>query len=618
MLREKSLKLLGRRPGKRGKRAKRSARRYISKDLGVETFFRSLIELNVRYVCLRWHEDLPRLKDGEDIDLLVDDLDLPQIETLLTGKKDEGIPVDLYTVSGMPGTDYCTVPYFPPALARFALDKSRLFKGLVKIPHPLSYFYTMCFHVVYHKGLASGLPATGGSESLASADHDYASALTRLAQDAHLPIPEMNLSELDQVLDTAGWKPSTDTLRKYCRRNNWLKNEIIRNATKLDPVFDGLAVFFVRELAVPWLDQILSLLHQDGFEILERRNLKAHEVGRLASQIRGGNWGRGPWSLSGGKPATVLIAYDCFPRMEDAPDDPTNVANSRIQRTKERIRNVIVGSLPNGERFNGLHSSDLPQEALEYIELLEPKLRGALSESIAKIASKTRTPYAVIDRLGGNGRRAKVEVIRYKSALAVCKTFRPNAHRFLERELLARELLPHENEIAPILESGENYIITKYYKDDDAQRSYFRPLLSKRRFIPISAVKRSAQLIRGFRERGYELIDFSPQNMIFDKREGLKFIDFEFLQKGDVATGSLEGNYAWCSPSAEFAGDYPVVSRKYEPYRHKWLKRTGIPVAICTYTDRAAILFVAQCIGWLSLSMSNLSRWIRGKNILWY
>ena len=616
MLRDASDLLVSELTRKRRRKAKRSPRRYIPKDLGVENFFRCLNKLGVKYVCLRWHEELPRVKDGEDIDLLVDDHNLLQIETLLTGTKHAGIPVDLYTASGLPGTDYCTVPYFPPPLAEFALENPLLFDGLVKIPAPQSYFYTMCFHVVYHKGLASGLPATNGSEPTGSPDHDYASALTHLAQDANLRVPEMNLSAIDQVLATAGWKPPTDTLRKYSRRNNWLKNEIIKNAAILNPLFDGLAVFFVRERAVPWLDQILSLLHQDGFEVFERLDLKADEISRIASQVRGANWGRGPWPLSGGKPATVLVAYDCFPTMEEAPDDPTNVANSRIQRTKERIRKVIASSLPQVERFNGLHSSDLPQEALEYVEVLDPKLRRTLSTAIAQIASKSRTPYPVVDRLGGNSRRAKVEVIRFQSGLAVCKTFRPNAGRFLERELLARKLLPHKSEIAPILESGENYIVTKLYKEDDAQRSYFRPAFSRRRFIPISAIKRSADLIRCFRERGYELIDFSPQNMIFDKHEGLKFIDFEFLQKGETESRSLMGNYAWWPPSPEFAGDYPVVSRKYKPYNHKWLKRAGIPLAILAYTDRAAALSVTQCIGWAILSMSNLSRWIRGKKIV--
>jgi len=617
MLRDTSVLLLSRRTRKRRKKAKRSPRRYIPKDVGVENFFRSLNKLGVQYVCLRWHEDLPRLKDGEDIDLLVDDHDLPQIETLLTGTRDEGIPVDLYTVSGILGTDYCTVPYFLPALARFALEQPRLFNGLVKIPRPQSYFYTMCFHVVYHKGLASGLPETGESKSETSADHDYASALARLAQDANLPVPEMNLSELDQVLATAGWKPSTDTLRKYSRRNNWLKSEITRNAAKLDPIFDGLAVFFVRERAVPWLDQIVRLLDQDGFELLERRHLSEHEIGHIASQIRGGNWGRGPWPLSGGNPATVLVAYDCFPRMEEGQDDPTNIANARIQRTKERIRNVIVGSLPNDERFNGLHSSDLPQEALEYVELIDPDLRGRIGVSAAQIASKTRTPYPVVDRLGGNGRRAKVELIRFKSGLAVCKTFRPTALRFLERELLARKLLSNRSEVAPILESGENYLVTKYYKHDNTQLSWFKPLFGNRRFVPVSVIQRSVELIRCFRRLGYELIDFSPQNMIFDKVDGLKIIDFEFFQKGLEVTNNLIGNYAWWHPPADFAGDCRVACRKNSPYRRAWLKRTGIPLSICAYTDGTVALSVAQAVGWLFLSASNLSRWIRGKKILW-
>lgn len=313
----------------------------------------------------------------------------------------------------------------------------------------------------------------------------------------------------------------------------------------------------------------------------------------------------------------ALVAYDCFPRMKEVQEDPTNVANARIQHAKERIRNVIVSSLRKGERFNGLHSSDLPQEALEYLDLIDPELRDKIHVSAAQIVGKTKTPYPVVDRLGGNSRRAKVEVIQYKSGVAVCKVFRPSALRFLKRELVARKLLPHNREIAPILESGENYIITKYYKDGDAQLSYFKPLLSKRRFIPVSAIQRSAELIKSFRRLGYEPIDFSPKNMIFDEQDGLKVVDFEFLHKGRAVAENLGEHYAWWRPPNDFVGDYPVVSGKSDPYRRAWLKRTGIPLSICAYTNHTVALYVAQVIGWLILSMSNLSRRIRGKNILW-
>jgi hypothetical protein len=475
----------------------------------------------------------------------------------------------------------------------------------------------MCFHAVYHKGLASGIPDTGKTKSEISADHDYASAITRLAQDADLPVPDMNLGELDQVLTVAGWKPPNDTLRKYSRRNNWLKSQIARNATELDPLFDGLAVFFVRERALPWLVQIESILNRDGFDILERRDLTAHETQGIANQIRGGNWGQGPWPLSGGKPATVLVVYDCFPRMEEVPEDPTTVANVRIQKSKKRVRKGIVGSLPKSKRFNGIHSSDTPQEALEHLDLIDPELHERVRASAAQILDKTKTPYAVVDRLGGNSRRAKVEVVRFKSGLAVCKVFRPNAIRFLKRELLARELLPSKSEIAPILESGENYIITKYYKHDNKQLSCFKPLFGKRWFIPVSAVQRSAALIKSFRQLGYELIDFSPQNMIFDQRDGLKVVDFEFLQKTPAVTHNLTGNYAWWRPPADFVGDYPIVSGKDDPYRRVWLKRTGIPLSVCARTNSTVALHVAQAIGWLILSIINVSRRIRGKEILY-
>lgn len=98
------------------KKKKKSTRRYIHKDLGVEYFFKILKDRNVNYTVLRWYETLPLVIDGEDIDLLFDDNSLEVIDDLFNGNKKNGIPCDIYSVSGLTNSDYRKMAYYPPKL----------------------------------------------------------------------------------------------------------------------------------------------------------------------------------------------------------------------------------------------------------------------------------------------------------------------------------------------------------------------------------------------------------------------------------------------------------------------------------------------------------------------
>ena len=214
------------RRGTAKKKRRSGARRHIPRSLGVEGFFDALNANAVRYVCLRWHDNLPAVATGEDIDLLIADEDIPFVEGLFGPASADGTPVDLYTVSGLKGTDYRGVSYFPPRLAQFALQHSRLYKNRYRIPNPEAHFWTMAFHAVYHKGSRSGLAERLGEPSAAPSDHDYARYLAQYAADAGMAIADISLTGLDKELCKAGWCPPTDTLRKYATKNEWLSRRI--------------------------------------------------------------------------------------------------------------------------------------------------------------------------------------------------------------------------------------------------------------------------------------------------------------------------------------------------------------------------------------------------------
>src|SRR5690606_30001612 len=56
------------------------ARRYLSPETGFNNFFLSLNDRGIRYVILRWFENIPFMDINEDVDLLVSDEDVEQVQ----------------------------------------------------------------------------------------------------------------------------------------------------------------------------------------------------------------------------------------------------------------------------------------------------------------------------------------------------------------------------------------------------------------------------------------------------------------------------------------------------------------------------------------------------------
>ena len=97
------------------------ARRYLSPRLGIDEFLEYLGGRSVRYVVLRWFENMPVIEEGEDIDLLVHD-DVKIVEEFFA-QQPGLIPCNLYCVSGLPGTQYQDMAYYPPCLAIQILEQ---------------------------------------------------------------------------------------------------------------------------------------------------------------------------------------------------------------------------------------------------------------------------------------------------------------------------------------------------------------------------------------------------------------------------------------------------------------------------------------------------------------
>ena len=583
-------------------RKNRGKRRYIHPKLGVEGFFRELKKNDISYCVLRWFETLPHVEDGEDIDILVADKDIHRLEPFLTGAKSYGTPCDIYTVSGLPGTSYRGIAYFPGHLAEELLDTAIWQDDKILVPDTRRHLLSMAYHAAYHKGYESGVPSeTGIKSNSVTFDHDYPEVLRSCADKANMKQPEMTLEGLDRFLQENNWSPARDALEKLSARNNWVHDHFFSDIPEIDSYWDGFSVFIVREQGLDYLELVRKMLFEAGFDILFEQKVDGDQKKEAGKNLRGGNWNRGPWPVSGGLPAYLFAVNDCFPIIPEKKlaEKHPGLVNSRLLDTKIRIRNAVNSLKTHHQRSNVIHSADNPHQGLEYFHTAVPNCPEfpKIEKKLKKNQNSMKSPFPVIKTLSGHGRRAKVELIHYHDGKAVLKTYRPGRERFLERELIARKLGRDLSEMVPVLEHGENYLVLPFYND----------IMDRSKYLSFGIILRTKSIISHFRSLGFELIDFKPKNIILDSIEGMKIIDFEFLQEGGVSTKSLAGNFCWYDVGKGFNGDVPLGRKlRRNNYYQYWFASTGVPLFFAVRNIPDIILFPIRLIGLTALYFYHL------------
>jgi hypothetical protein len=599
---------------------RKNARRFIDPKLGVEGFFKALNNINTKYIVLRWFETLPHLKPAEDIDLLISDECLQDVEALFTGKRSSGIPCDLYTAGGLSGTSYRGMAYYPTHKAEEMLNNATLHQEKHLIPNPKHHFFSLAYHAAYHKGFNSGIPTSNKSLRtyvLTRPDHNYHKVLKSLSFEANISLPEnFTLEDLDDILDKYNWKPGTDTLEKLSKYNLWLKETFFSSPpdSNLFPHLKGLATYLIREEGMEHIEGIKGLLWRSGFDIIHTAYIPVKSRKNIAQNIRGGNWGKGPFPVSGGNPASIIVVCDTSPLKptQKMRLNHTGLTNARVLKTKYNIRE-FVNTLRKVDAFcNCVHSSDNATQALDYINIVCPDSTDFITQRSKELFDRFKTPYPVIKPLGGYSKRAKVEKIKYHGGEAVCKTFKDGRNRFMEREVLAREVGKNLKEMSEILEIGNNYIIIEWY-NDTLHKNRSRLTKWLRRLNPLwhyYLFMRVKKIKSHFRKKGYEYIDLAPRNFLLDKDRGLKVYDFEFLQKSDSLEDVDISKEDKFYISSSVYGDLPF---DFQKRIFKWEKKTGLPLEYIFITYFSFSLYIQRLIFFSKIYSKRLLFRIKSK-----
>lgn len=541
-------------------------RRYLAPHLSLAEFFDILRRREVPYVVLRWFESLPHVGPGEDIDILIADEHLEFMQTLLLARptRRDSQAFDLYTVSGLPGSAFKGVPYYPPQFARAMLGDAIWLHERYRVPNPTDHFRSLAYHAAYHKGYASGLgPENPRDGAHQPPDHDYRRTLAALAARLGMPMVP-TLDGLDRYLADEGLRPPLDTLECLAQGNPWIRDRHLAERPQIDPVWCGMVVFVLRERAQEFAGVVADDLDRDGFEILDVVRLDPAQREAASQRIRGGNWERGPWPISGGTPSHYIIGFDVAPHIETTADG--RETNLRIHTAKAKARERVLRDIDVNGRFNPLHSSDNARQALDYIETLgDDDLKEQLHSGARKLAETCAVPFPVVRFLEPNApaRRARVVLVQHPVyGLTVCKIFRPGAARFFQRELRARTELRDLPEVPDLLQHGDNWLLTPFYPDDERHVLRRLPPVHNAVQLRPEAARVLARFVRALHERGVFMLDLSTNNLLSDPVTGLKVLDLEFLQEYAERPPCLLDSYTvqGLPPAARNAYDEPQVA----------------------------------------------------------
>ena len=526
---------------------------------------------------------LPPFYNEAEIELLIADEDLDRVGDLVT-KWPGRQSIKLYSATGgrrehrfdppgLPVSGHYAVSLFPPHLAEALIDRSEPGAEGIRALSSNDAFFACAYRAAY---LQSGCWERERSDWIATAECD--ALIREKAAGADLMIDgPITPRKLDHFLTERGWRPSRDLLERAAHWMPWIRDILPAGEVEETP---GLSVFFLRSRAVEagWQSRILESLRENGFEPLSVVELDEGQAQKAARDFRGGNWGRGPYKVSGGPPATLCVALDLLPIRvdEDHRAEFPDADNRRIADAKDAARDLVNAGIARPLHYNPVHSTDNSAQAWRAIGVIMPaeeaELRGRVEELRREFASEN-----VIRDLTKHGRRAKVELVEFDGKPAIRKTFRPSALHFMQREIDVMErLAPLCEEVPRLLDRGSNQIVMEYV-GGGAMPPPKRRADAPPRPLPLNKVRRLAELITISMANGFDPIDLRADGNIIYSGSGLHLIDFEYWRACEP--GPPERSMCLSGIPIDDVGQRPRAGlRNKDPYRIGWYPYTLLSV----------------------------------------
>ena len=354
----------------------------------VPRLMQRLEEQEIPAVVLRWFDEVPRTPQEErrftkDVDMLIDGSGVERA-VALAAEQPGPVRCDVYSDTGQRGSTYSGMPYYPPMLAQELLRDRELYDGLFHVPRPDAHFRSLLYHLVYHKGLESGIPSGCHLSSTTQPKRNYAGLLVELAQSAGVVLmTPITLLSLHEQLQQMGWNMPLDLLARWPRQTAW--HEWLLNGEKeqLRPWAEALPqllVFFIRDdVASRGLNGTALDMLAEKFSVLATEQLSHEQTERVLRQVRGGDWVHyGKSTLI--PPRTAVVCYDLHPvvgGVEEAaklagrsnPKAYPLVENANVL-FKHEIRRRLQQKANGPRRIHGLHGGDNAYESQHMLRVI--------------------------------------------------------------------------------------------------------------------------------------------------------------------------------------------------------------------------------------------------------
>ncbi len=285
-------------------RKKVKQKRTINFKLSDPREFLSRLESNgIEYVVLRWHGEAEailqgEIKPGADIDILVNVDSWKQVFNLAFDllQKKHGVKFDVYSSLVVKGFQYAGFPYYPRHIA------DELFAARVKgregfyRARGLPYIRSLVYHLVYHKGRASGIPLDVGQENAFPAKRNYRDLLRQeaLLEGVDIPASLTIRSLFDWLVEQSAEAPY-DLLIRYPEKDKYTREiaDWMRTSFWDESLLQGdyLYVFMLRDsLEGSACEGDVIQLVTDQFKSVKQLKLESEDRRFLKRYIRGGNW----------------------------------------------------------------------------------------------------------------------------------------------------------------------------------------------------------------------------------------------------------------------------------------------------------------------------------------
>lgn len=372
----------------------------------------------------------------------------------------------------------------------------------------------------------------------------------------------------------------------------------------------GVAVLLIEERGVEYLDILRSLLDRYGFNSLCDLTLQESQQQVLYQRTEDPKQKQiNDKPDNSGVPVHFLVVHDVHPVPEVAPLPATlePIDNARLLTVKQKFTHKVNHGVSKQEQCNPIHVTCNAIEILHYLNKVVPEQVDSIRQEARDYNAAFRTPYPVLADLSKQVCRAKVELVDFHGREAICKTFRPGRERYLEREVRARELGASLPEVSRLLEIGPHYLVFERYANRMERILAPRAPFAPHGLLPIWTIERVRAVILHYRRLGYECIDLNPQDLIYDPCQGLKIIDFEFLQPGSDDIETLKGNYVWYDVPTRFKGDLPLATQK-SSYSKRWFPYTGLPRYLCLNELPRPVLAMVRSMSLVPLTLVGLRR----------